>query len=1005
MHRRLVGGLAADGARSAAEGSWQALEARLATQVRRDAEQLDAERLEADRVLRASLTRLDSRVHCLETQGVRAERRAAELANLTQAVQEEQRTLTLRFERLEEQVRRELVRDGRAHQREQLTPGSAEDIQSRLYHLERELRAVSLNMKLVFSHVEESQQRQHQRLTASEEHFRQLRLSRGVDDGLAPATPPAPPPPPPRAPLGPGSSPAPLAVGRNSYPSGKADAGNIDLIYAEQRATQSLRAAEDLQRRFEYGDAPAPGAAWRPTAPGGSGSTIEARLDALSEGLDELHSRIHAVPTKEQVVKLISSLRSPVTAVADGAPLEELRGRIGELRAQLGAGPSHDDILAYTAGGLPSQQVVLLEEIKRKLEAVDRAAFEHSRAMPSLDDFKQRLEAVERAAPEYSPMVMMMEDFKQRLESVERASAEPGHSVVMLEECKRRLELVEQAAPEQSQTAARLDIHEASLADLRARLDLVPRWDSTAHAAHVKRLEELHGKVDTFDGQAAQIADLWGKLEQVPTHEHLLATCTNTVEAHSQLHSEALRSHEERIHQRFLELHGKLEGLPTHDDVRSIYDGQRLPEALGETDRLAELHAALSTACRSELAAHQEALKGSSEARLSAIQAAVDGLRRDFEGLLEGEGSLLLALGRLRATDGTASAAPMHAEPLAPPDAANQPPGCLQNLLKACGGSGGHASHGNSPRGGRSSRRESPRPVRAEPLAGDAASTPAEKAAAYELSALMEELQMRIRTILGSDAPGVSAGGLQELAAQLRAELAEEIGMMREQISRLPTPDQMAGLSAEIQELLANWAVRGEAGTSGEPLAVLWGSAREVGGEVQQLRRQCDELKDAVDDKVPVWLKEVERKAGEALEKADRLLREYSQDLCAKVEEHESRLGLILVRMGTQDQHYRDCMGRVDKLPTATHVRALLHEELRKHLDEVSQGGVERQVTNTLAAVECLRDQLNQQAIDFEHLTRRVSAEQQIEVEGQRPQLAPPPLEAAAGPGANLANA
>ncbi|OLP98869.1 hypothetical protein AK812_SmicGene18637 [Symbiodinium microadriaticum] len=56
-------------------------------------------------LLRSSLARLEARVRALEGQGVRSDRRAAELAGLAQALTEEQRTLLIRLDRLEEQMK------------------------------------------------------------------------------------------------------------------------------------------------------------------------------------------------------------------------------------------------------------------------------------------------------------------------------------------------------------------------------------------------------------------------------------------------------------------------------------------------------------------------------------------------------------------------------------------------------------------------------------------------------------------------------------------------------------------------------------------------------------------------------------------------------------------------------------------------------------------------------------------------------------------------------------
>ncbi|CAE8613338.1 unnamed protein product, partial [Polarella glacialis] len=110
--------------------------------MRNQAEQMDV-------VLRASISRLESRVRVLEGQGVRADRRAAELAGLAQALTEEQRALLIRLDRLEEQLRT----------RNELAEAPTEEWLRRVGRLEREQRAAALNLRLVVSVAEEAQQR------------------------------------------------------------------------------------------------------------------------------------------------------------------------------------------------------------------------------------------------------------------------------------------------------------------------------------------------------------------------------------------------------------------------------------------------------------------------------------------------------------------------------------------------------------------------------------------------------------------------------------------------------------------------------------------------------------------------------------------------------------------------------------------------------------------------------------------------------------------------------
>jgi len=151
----------------------------------------DAEILESERTLRAAVSRIEPRVRSLEGQGMRTDRRAAELAGLAQALTEEQRSLLLRLDRLEEQCR-----TGGGYDRGQLSSRGlmSDELLRRLGNLEREQQAVALNMRLIVDVAEESQQRQTQRLQqldeslesrlrAVEEEFR-LRLNAGSLRGL-----------------------------------------------------------------------------------------------------------------------------------------------------------------------------------------------------------------------------------------------------------------------------------------------------------------------------------------------------------------------------------------------------------------------------------------------------------------------------------------------------------------------------------------------------------------------------------------------------------------------------------------------------------------------------------------------------------------------------------------------------------------------------------------------------------------------------------------------------
>ncbi|CAJ1361415.1 unnamed protein product, partial [Effrenium voratum] len=85
--------------------------------------------------------RLEARVRSLEGQGVRSDRRAAELAGLAQALTDEQRALLIRLDRVEDLKRRDC----------------------------QEQRSLALELRLSASVAEEAQQKQLQRLRTLED--------------------------------------------------------------------------------------------------------------------------------------------------------------------------------------------------------------------------------------------------------------------------------------------------------------------------------------------------------------------------------------------------------------------------------------------------------------------------------------------------------------------------------------------------------------------------------------------------------------------------------------------------------------------------------------------------------------------------------------------------------------------------------------------------------------------------------------------------------------------
>jgi len=123
----------------------------------------DADQQDAHRIIMGSMSQLDMRLHSLESQGARSDRRVAELASLAQALTEEQRANILRLDRLEEYARcsqgqsSSFYSNSSARDRSSQAASGSEETQRRLCNVERETHTISTNLKLIVSSVEEAE--------------------------------------------------------------------------------------------------------------------------------------------------------------------------------------------------------------------------------------------------------------------------------------------------------------------------------------------------------------------------------------------------------------------------------------------------------------------------------------------------------------------------------------------------------------------------------------------------------------------------------------------------------------------------------------------------------------------------------------------------------------------------------------------------------------------------------------------------------------------------------
>lgn len=324
------------------DASWLALEDRVATRVASLYQQHGAEQLEATRVLRASVTRIESRVRAAEAQGVRCDRRDAELQGIVQALAEEQRALLIRLDRL----------DGPGSARSILGPpaprdalhengsGLPEEALRRLGRLEREQRGLALNLRLVVSRTEEAAQRQQSaaqttqqqvsrteelldaRLQALEEAFHLREPAAAIDGNL-------------RASAGAwGKSPACLRE---------------ELCAAEMPFSHSLEAAERLLKRCEgksldFHNLPTARKSAAGSDAGGSIAVVSAaealrKVEWQGARIVEMSNRVADLPTHDAVRAACRQAADGQQEVIDDvrATLERLNSRLQSVDAQVDA--------------------------------------------------------------------------------------------------------------------------------------------------------------------------------------------------------------------------------------------------------------------------------------------------------------------------------------------------------------------------------------------------------------------------------------------------------------------------------------------------------------------------------------------------------------------------------------------------------------------------------------------------------------------------------------------
>eukprot|EP00929_Paragymnodinium_shiwhaense_P083572 TRINITY_DN44594_c0_g2_i1.p1 TRINITY_DN44594_c0_g2~~TRINITY_DN44594_c0_g2_i1.p1 ORF type:complete len:990 (-),score=328.81 TRINITY_DN44594_c0_g2_i1:135-3104(-) len=480
--------------------AWLALEERVTAQVHGLHQKHCADLIDGDRVLRASLTRIEARVRSLEGQAVRSDRRVAETQGLVQALTEEQRMLLMRTDRVEEHLRSGAVesRDGNS--------AAPEELHRRLSRLEHEQRAMAMNLRLIISVTEEAQHRQQQRMRSFEERI-----------SVQPASSSSAQPPKQRGGASETGSIADVerlqalleascgepSVSSSSRGSGcrpggaAAVAERLTGVEAHLQALQ--RSTEDLQARMMASAGSAAAA-----AQGTSSSSVEA-LQTTTTSKEELEAAA-ARRERSELVTMVESQRQ----------------QLAEVRQQLSLLPTHEHISA-ACGSLQAKQSKELEE---RLAATSKTLEQHSSSLQRLHEqleatLAERLGSFEAAEPtprrrkpdvaavaddESLPPVVWSQQLEARLEAcVQQAVCRQLPLAVVKED--PRQQALDPATLERLAAATKgFEVHSAAIEVLRQRLDALAVTVSSQPALDLRLSEQLEHEIELLRARMEAIA-------------------------------------------------------------------------------------------------------------------------------------------------------------------------------------------------------------------------------------------------------------------------------------------------------------------------------------------------------------------------------------------------------------------------------------------------------------------------------------------------------------------
>lgn len=114
--------------------------------------------------------------------------------------------------------------------------------------------------------------------------------------------------------------------------------------------------------------------------------------------------------------------------------------------------------------------------------------------------------------------------------------------------------------------------------------------------------------------------------------------------------------------------------------------------------------------------------------------------------------------------------------------------------------------------------------------------------------------------------------------------------------------------------------------------------------EFLELRQRVKEMQVSMDERVMVWVWNTERQLPEAMDKLTRLA-DDSAETFAKFEEQGVRLSLAMAKLGANEQRVQSYADRVERLPSATELRSVCRDEVRRKMEDANLEGLQRRIS------------------------------------------------------------